>query len=474
MNTKRFSLILTVLTVAILGFGLLSVPQGAKAAPPISINFQLLGAPVPGGYIADTGLAYGARGGGETFGWVTQATVNTAGAVGVDVSLYARDRNRAGIPQRQDTLIHMQFTTGPLAGWEYAVAQGTYQVEVSVGDEAGFGGIYDSQHTINVEGVNAINNFQATAAQEYFANTVTVPVTDGRLSIDAIGGNNTKINYVIITPVATPDTDGDGFDDLNDACINTFGVAPNGCPAVPPPDADGDGFSDIGDACPLVPGVAPDGCPAPLAPVGGGSAIPTDGRMNANHGDLIAAVYDISDGINIYCVNSNAQGFFSFRVDASTIAGFPANPASNTLVASSVHCAVHFYILSSGEFQINIGPDAGGDVREMVFTGFNMSNLRLSNYIDQSGGNNGVPASAPAASNNSAVTTLTNCRVTPLDILNFRATSDPTSAVLTMIPYDFTVEAINRTGDRFNVIFGDENGWVSASEEHVTTEGSCG
>lgn len=483
MNTKRFSLVLTVLTVAILGFGLLSVPQGAEAAPPISINFQTQNAPIPGGFVRDYGLPYGVQANGDSYGWVTEATVNTAGATPLDLTLYGRDRNRNGIAQELDTVMHMQYlagngTTGPHGGWEYAVPSGTYIVTVSVGDQPGTGNVYDSTNTIRVEGTIVINGFVGSAAQEYANASVTLPVTDGRISIDAIGGTNTKINYVTITQTTTPDTDNDGFDDIADQCINTPGVAPDGCPAVPPPDADNDGFSDAGDACPLVPGVAPDGCPAPVPPVGsGGPAIVTDGRMNPRHGDLIAAIYSQNDGINVYCVNNSSQGYFSFRVDASTVAGFPSHPSANTLVASSVHCAVHFYILTSGEFQINIGPDAGGDVREMIFTGLGMSNLRLSNYIDRSGGNISAPAggsSNTANSGNGAVTALTDCRVTPLDILNFRATADPTSEVLTMIPYDFTVEAINRTGDRFNVIFGDDNGWISASPEFVTTEGSCG
>jgi hypothetical protein len=69
---------------------------------------------------------------------------------------------------------------------------------------------------------------------------------------------------------------------------------------------------------------------------------------------------------------------------------------------------------------------------------------------------------------------LTDCRVTPLDILNFRETPDAGSTVLTMIPYNYTVQAINRTGDRFNVIFGDENGWITADPTWVTTDGACG
>ncbi len=54
------------------------------------------------------------------------------------------------------------------------------------------------------------------------------------------------------------DTDGDGFLDPDDKCVETPGVAPDGCPVG---DKDGDGFLDPDDQCVEEPGVAPDGCP---------------------------------------------------------------------------------------------------------------------------------------------------------------------------------------------------------------------
>lgn len=61
-----------------------------------------------------------------------------------------------------------------------------------------------------------------------------------------------------------PDTDGDGWSDLVDACPydphkwDNPGVC--GCGALDI-DTDGDGFMDCVDACPTEKGVAPDGCP---------------------------------------------------------------------------------------------------------------------------------------------------------------------------------------------------------------------
>ena len=75
-----------------------------------SINFQPAGAPVPTGYLADTGSVYGTRASGLTYGWNTAAAVD-----GV------RDRNSTlSADQRYDTLNHIR------AGytWQIAVPNG--------------------------------------------------------------------------------------------------------------------------------------------------------------------------------------------------------------------------------------------------------------------------------------------------------------------------------------------------------------
>jgi fibronectin type 3 domain-containing protein len=220
--------------VAVDSAGQSSDPSSTVDATPVpipdvhaKINFQPSTAPVPAGYTPESGDPYSDATG---MGWVRQDSLN---GTHVPLDLHStgahtelsdgntRDRNRTGIDQLLDTLIHMQYGditgTGNVNGnptpgaFEYAVPDGTYQVTVSVGDEPGGtktgcpSPCYDSVHTINVEGTLAIDHFQATATDEYKQATVTVLVTDGRLTIDAIGGTNTKLDYVTIDAVA-PDT----------------------------------------------------------------------------------------------------------------------------------------------------------------------------------------------------------------------------------------------------------------------------
>lgn len=190
------------------------------------VDFQPAAAPTPAGYAAENGQPYSWTTGR---GWVRQDSLsgahtpldlNSAGSHTATSDGNTRDRNRAGIDQLQDTVIHMQYgdltgtnTNGdPVAGaFEYAVPNGSYKVSVSVGDQPGgatstcANPCYDSKHTINVEGVTAIDRFQETTAAEYKVATVTVAVSDGRLTIDAIGGMNTKLDYLVIDSAA-PDT----------------------------------------------------------------------------------------------------------------------------------------------------------------------------------------------------------------------------------------------------------------------------
>jgi predicted nuclease of predicted toxin-antitoxin system len=168
----------------------------------IKVNFQSPDAPTPDGYIADFGEPYGPRSGSTqgrdmTYGWVLEGTSQPVNLIGM-----GRDRNRPGIEQELDTLIHMEGWDPALeatvaAAWEMAVPNGQYAVTVSVGDSPRV-----SANTINVENVRAITDFRGTPTQDFQRNTVSVAVTDGRLTIDSIGGDNTKINYAEIVRIS--------------------------------------------------------------------------------------------------------------------------------------------------------------------------------------------------------------------------------------------------------------------------------
>lgn len=157
----------------------------AAAATTMRINFQTASAPVPAGYLVDAGLVYGARGNGETYGWM------------VDNASYARDRNSANSPdQRYDTLTHMRWPSNSRnAIWEIAVPNGTYVVRIVAGDPS----YIDSVHRIAAEGVLTVDGRPTTSAR-WVEGTQTVTVADGKLTIGKFSGaSNNKICFIEIT-----------------------------------------------------------------------------------------------------------------------------------------------------------------------------------------------------------------------------------------------------------------------------------
>jgi glucose/arabinose dehydrogenase len=154
------------------------------------INFTFDEAAPVTRYLKDSGAVYGDRGDGLSYGWSVSHT---------DVS---RERN-VNPDQRLDTLIH--FHAG--ATWEFGLPNGKYDVTVAIGDPGA-----SSAYTLNVEGVNYWNGLNL-AADTFATKTMTVTVSDGRLTLDqgAAPDKATRIDYIQIVnvpsgPNATPAT----------------------------------------------------------------------------------------------------------------------------------------------------------------------------------------------------------------------------------------------------------------------------
>jgi hypothetical protein len=173
-------------------------PEPEPVPPPepvseLKVNFQSADAAVPGGYIRDFGEPFGSRrradqGTGLYYGWVEPGTNNPLSLNGD-----GRERTSLSSNQRLATFMHMQKSAD--GAWEMSIPNGNYEVTVSVGDND----YTDSTHNVNVEGQNLINNATLTNDDKFANATGTFRVTDGRLTVDAEGGQNTKINYIDIT-----------------------------------------------------------------------------------------------------------------------------------------------------------------------------------------------------------------------------------------------------------------------------------
>jgi probable HAF family extracellular repeat protein len=148
-----------------------------------NVNFATSTSPVPAGYVADSGAAYGARGNGLTYGWNIANTTET------------RRRNSATSPDvRYDTLVQMQ-RPGSATSWRIAVPNGTYLVHLVSGDPS----YTDSVYRLNVQGTLAVSG-TPSASQHWFEGSVVVTVTNGELVVDnASGSSNDKVDYIDIT-----------------------------------------------------------------------------------------------------------------------------------------------------------------------------------------------------------------------------------------------------------------------------------
>ena len=184
--------------------GIVTVKVAAVVPPfaTVKVSFRPQNAttPLPMTFSADIGAAYTAA---KASGWITQASAGTATAVPLDLTPNTRDRAVPGVAAEQNTFIHMQYTAAGIGNktfgaWEYNVPNGDYNVTVSVGDASA---PTDSVYAINLENKPALAPTPASATAPFKTVTVVVTVADGKLTLDAKGGTNTKLNYVTIAAV---------------------------------------------------------------------------------------------------------------------------------------------------------------------------------------------------------------------------------------------------------------------------------
>jgi hypothetical protein len=200
-----------------------------KADSPYTVNFQVTGdlppalranygkshTPAPAGWQKDYGLPFGQKG-SYNYGWKRRSD-GLPIDLSVEGTLPGNGRwRRYPSDLLLSSLMHMQgddvanFDGTPIESyWELALENGDYQVTVSVGD--GIDWPFPESHSINVEELAAISNFvpqegTVGSISRFKQASVKVKVTDGYLTINADGGINNKINYVIIQPLFSSET----------------------------------------------------------------------------------------------------------------------------------------------------------------------------------------------------------------------------------------------------------------------------
>ncbi|MDI6449612.1 discoidin domain-containing protein [Anaerobaca lacustris] len=180
MSRKCIGLIAAVLVSLVL--------VGSVHGQSVKVSFEMAATATEEGYLKDSGLPFGDRGNGWSYGWSR------------DISADGRERNAGNSPNKAwDTLMHLQ--KGAAAVWEIEIANGVYNIYIVAGDP----GYTDQTNNFDVEGV--IIEDPDGQAGNFDEMTATVTVSDGRLTLQpAAGAANSKICLIEITLAMAPES----------------------------------------------------------------------------------------------------------------------------------------------------------------------------------------------------------------------------------------------------------------------------
>ncbi|MDP5171839.1 MAG: Ig-like domain-containing protein, partial [Bacteroidia bacterium] len=191
------------------------IPISVLGPPSIQyfFNFSDSLTAAPSGWERDYGLAYGLQSNGLTYGWVDPLT-------NAPVDLTALGRNRVPTPDAdvwRETLLHLnRGASYPDGAWEIALPNGEYRITVQVGD-AQTEGPNPAHHIVRAEGTVVIDLVRNVGEFGTRQGTKNVTVTDGKLTIDGVTGNNTKIQSLtiestdgLVAPIVLESTPADG------------------------------------------------------------------------------------------------------------------------------------------------------------------------------------------------------------------------------------------------------------------------
>ncbi|HEY1684396.1 MAG TPA: FG-GAP-like repeat-containing protein [Tepidisphaeraceae bacterium] len=159
-------------------------PPGAPNpfAKGVGINFEPAGGPVFEGYLQDTGLVFGSRGNGFTYGWSTN---NTASAV-----------TRTPVKDARHDTFNV-LGTGGSPNWQISLPNGRYRIKLVAGDPS------NSTNTYQVDANSSlILTGKAIIKRPFVAAATTININNGVLELtpDSRGSSNdldfVKISYL--------------------------------------------------------------------------------------------------------------------------------------------------------------------------------------------------------------------------------------------------------------------------------------
>ncbi|HWE02791.1 MAG TPA: carbohydrate-binding protein [Tepidisphaeraceae bacterium] len=156
-----------------------------------NISFEPANAPVPTGYLADTGMDYGDRGNGFTYGW--------NGTHAAQVVARHPKKPSDGMDNLEDTFAAMH-PKGNASQWQIAVPDGNYQISITAGDPSQSSGEY----AIDVNGAAFLTGKVKGRAARWITASNEVAVTDGLLTLTVPKNRQAKIDFIGISQIVPP------------------------------------------------------------------------------------------------------------------------------------------------------------------------------------------------------------------------------------------------------------------------------
>jgi hypothetical protein len=99
--------------------------------------------------------------------------------------------------------------------------------------------------------------------------------------------------------------------------------------------------------------------PVPGVKVSNGITHALDDRLDRRWGVPLAS-YCRNDGFHFYLIDENSKGSLKLVITPEQLKALPEKPDQNTLIAESEE-HIRVYKLTTGEYQVNYGPNANGD-----------------------------------------------------------------------------------------------------------------
>jgi hypothetical protein len=99
--------------------------------------------------------------------------------------------------------------------------------------------------------------------------------------------------------------------------------------------------------------------------------------LNIGYGDNLVVVARGKDSegspdVEVWCLDpSGYASTIGLKLSKEVLTGLPQVPASNTQIDKNNSCLVPVaaYVLTTGEYQVTIGPDGYGVINQVIFTG---------------------------------------------------------------------------------------------------------